>query len=100
MNNRYIEQSPANVIWRNLSLNQYERNVRQAISWAATLGLILLWATPGKFRLKPNVQCIIDLSHKQSHSLALYPILRLSRKSITGWDGSMVTALVKRCFKV
>lgn len=50
MNNRYIEQSPANVIWRNLSLNQYERNVRQAISWAATLGLILLWATPGKSR--------------------------------------------------
>ncbi|OXG22073.1 hypothetical protein C366_00971 [Cryptococcus neoformans Tu401-1] len=49
MNNRYIEQSPANVIWRNLSLNQYERNVRQAISWAATLGLILLWATPVAF---------------------------------------------------
>ncbi|XAO24182.1 hypothetical protein I312_102972 [Cryptococcus bacillisporus CA1280] len=49
MNNRYIEQSPANVIWRNLSLNQYERNVRLAISWAATLGLILLWATPVAF---------------------------------------------------
>lgn len=60
MNNRYIEQSPANVIWRNLSLNQYERNVRQAISWAATFGLILLWATPGKFRQKSCGQCIID----------------------------------------
>ena len=47
MNKRYIEQSPTNVIWRNLSLNPYEKNVRQALSYSMTIGLILLWAFPG-----------------------------------------------------
>nr|XP_019042928.1 hypothetical protein I302_08637 [Kwoniella bestiolae CBS 10118]OCF21858.1 hypothetical protein I302_08637 [Kwoniella bestiolae CBS 10118] len=46
---RYTEQSPANVIWRNLSLNPYEHKVRQALSWAATVGLIIAWATPVAF---------------------------------------------------
>ncbi|WVQ78133.1 hypothetical protein IAT38_000214 [Cryptococcus sp. DSM 104549] len=49
MNARYTEQSPQNVIWRNLSMNQYEKNVRTALSWAATIGLIILWATPVAF---------------------------------------------------
>ncbi|WWD10359.1 hypothetical protein V865_008494 [Kwoniella europaea PYCC6329] len=46
---RYTEQSPANVIWRNLSLNPYEHKVRQALSWAATVGMIIAWATPVAF---------------------------------------------------
>ncbi|KAK8869970.1 hypothetical protein IAR55_000540 [Kwoniella newhampshirensis] len=46
---RYTEQSPDNVIWRNLGLNPYEQKVRQAISYAATVGLIVLWATPVAF---------------------------------------------------
>ncbi|ORY32218.1 hypothetical protein BCR39DRAFT_523325 [Naematelia encephala] len=49
MNNRYIEMAPANVIWRNLSLNPYEMKVRQALSYAATVGLILLWTFPVAF---------------------------------------------------
>ncbi|WVN85988.1 uncharacterized protein L203_101146 [Cryptococcus depauperatus CBS 7841] len=49
MNARFTEQSPSNIIWRNLSLNQYERNVRQAISWAATGGLIFAWTFPVAF---------------------------------------------------
>lgn len=47
MNNRYIEMAPQNVIWKNLSLNAYEQNVRRAISYAATFGLIILWVFPG-----------------------------------------------------
>ncbi|ODO06502.1 hypothetical protein L198_01735 [Cryptococcus wingfieldii CBS 7118] len=49
MNARYTEQSPPNVIWSNLSLNQYERNVRQAISWACTGGMIFAWTFPVAF---------------------------------------------------
>ncbi|KLT42385.1 DUF221-domain-containing protein [Cutaneotrichosporon oleaginosum] len=44
MNYRYIEQSPENVIWGNMRLNAYEINVRRAISYAITGGLIFAWA--------------------------------------------------------
>jgi hypothetical protein len=44
---KYVEVSPDDIIWDNLAMNPYERRVRIAISWAATLGLILLWAVPG-----------------------------------------------------
>lgn len=44
MNYRFIEQSPENVIWRNMSLNAYEVNLRTAISYAITGGLIFGWA--------------------------------------------------------
>ena len=48
MNHRYIEQSPSNVIWRNLSINPYEQNVRQAASFAITVGMIIGWTFPGE----------------------------------------------------
>ncbi|WVN89028.1 uncharacterized protein L203_104244 [Cryptococcus depauperatus CBS 7841] len=64
MSARYIEQSPDNVIWRNLSMNQYERNIRQALSWGATFGLILLWATPVAFiGVLSNVKTLTDKYH-------------------------------------
>ena len=53
MSGRYVEQSPSNVIWRNLSLNPYELVIRRAISYAATGGLILAWTFPG---LSPSAQ--------------------------------------------
>jgi len=43
---KYIEVAPEDVIWDNLVMNPYERRVRLALSWAATVGLILLWAIP------------------------------------------------------
>jgi hypothetical protein len=49
MAERYIEQSPQNVIWRNLSLNPYEALIRQAASYAITGGLIVLWTFPVAF---------------------------------------------------
>ncbi|RXK37761.1 hypothetical protein M231_05010 [Tremella mesenterica] len=49
MHRHYIEMSPSNVIWRNMALNPYEQNVRQALSYAATAGLILLWGFPVTF---------------------------------------------------
>ncbi|WWC69648.1 uncharacterized protein I206_103591 [Kwoniella pini CBS 10737] len=58
---RYTEQSPANVIWRNLSLNPYEQKVRQALSWAATVGLIIAWATPVAFvGVLSNIKTLTD----------------------------------------
>jgi hypothetical protein len=47
MAERYIEQSPENVVWRNLSLNAYEASIRRAASIAITVGLIILWTFPG-----------------------------------------------------
>lgn len=48
---KYIEVAPDDVIWDNLVLNPYERRVRLALSWAATIGLIILWAIPGSSQL-------------------------------------------------
>lgn len=44
MNYNFIEQSPQNVIWNNMSLNAYEVNLRRAISYGITAGLIFAWA--------------------------------------------------------
>jgi hypothetical protein len=49
MAERYIEQAPQNVIWRNLSLNPYESKIRMAASYAITAGMILVWAIPVSF---------------------------------------------------
>lgn len=49
MSQKYTEVAPADVIWGNLNLNPYEAKIRFAISWAATLALILLWAFPVAF---------------------------------------------------
>jgi hypothetical protein len=49
MSSRYIEVAPSDVIHSNLNLNPYEQKIRLAISYAATAGLILLWAFPVAF---------------------------------------------------
>ena len=49
MNARYLDVAPPDVIWSNLSINPYQARVRYWISWAATLGLIILWAFPVAF---------------------------------------------------
>lgn len=49
MTGRYIEVAPSDVIHANLNLNPYEQKIRLAISYAATAGLILLWAFPVAF---------------------------------------------------
>ncbi|GJE85442.1 DUF221-domain-containing protein [Phanerochaete sordida] len=46
---RQLGVAPEDVIWANLNLNPYEARVRVAISWAITLGLIILWAFPVAF---------------------------------------------------
>jgi hypothetical protein len=48
---KYVEVAPEDVIWDNLVLNPYERRVRSALSWLATIGLIILWAIPGQSHL-------------------------------------------------
>lgn len=64
MSGRYIEQSPENVIWRNLSLNAYEANVRKALSWAATGGLLIAWAFPVAFiGALSNIKTLTDQFH-------------------------------------
>ncbi|KAH8987893.1 DUF221-domain-containing protein [Lactarius akahatsu] len=46
---KYVEVAPDDVIWDNLVLNPYERRVRLALSWSATIGLIIVWAIPVAF---------------------------------------------------
>jgi hypothetical protein len=48
---KYVEVAPEDVIWDNLVLNPYERRVRSALSWLASIGLIILWAIPGQSHL-------------------------------------------------
>jgi hypothetical protein len=45
---KYIEVAPEDVIWENLAMNNYDRRLRSALSWSATIGLILLWSIPGQ----------------------------------------------------
>jgi calcium permeable stress-gated cation channel len=48
---KYIEVAPGDVIWDNLVMNPYERRIRLVLSWAATIGLIIVWAIPGSSHL-------------------------------------------------
>jgi calcium permeable stress-gated cation channel len=54
MTGRYAEVAPEDVIWANLGLNAYEAKVRMLISYAATAGLIILWALPGEPPIVPS----------------------------------------------
>ncbi|KZV65766.1 DUF221-domain-containing protein [Peniophora sp. CONT] len=47
--NKSLEVTPEDIIWDNLGMNPYERKVRMALSWAATLGLIICWSIPVAF---------------------------------------------------
>lgn len=49
MSERYTEMSPEDVIWSNLGMNPYERKIRVVISWALTIGLIVVWTFPVAF---------------------------------------------------
>lgn len=49
MAERYIEQAPQNVVWKNLSLNPYEARFRMAASYAITAGMIVVWTFPVAF---------------------------------------------------
>ena len=51
---KYVEVAPEDVIWDNLVINPYERRVRLALSWTATIGLIIVWAIPGQSHLIPT----------------------------------------------
>lgn len=54
MSEAYIEQSPQNVIWSNLNLSAYDKNIRKAGSIALTFGLLLAWVFPGELTCKRN----------------------------------------------
>ena len=51
---KYIEVAPEDVIWDNLAMNNYDRRVRSLLSWAATIGIIILWAIPGQLHHTQN----------------------------------------------
>lgn len=49
MNRRFIEQSPSNVIWRNMSLNEYKINIMTIVSWLVFVGVIIAWSPISTF---------------------------------------------------
>ncbi|KAL8284084.1 hypothetical protein RQP46_005197 [Phenoliferia psychrophenolica] len=46
MAERFVEVEQQDVIWSNLTINPYQAKIRYALSWALTLGLIILWSFP------------------------------------------------------
>lgn len=48
MSQKQVGVVPEDVVWSNLNMNPYEARVRTALSWAATIGLIILWSFPGE----------------------------------------------------
>lgn len=57
---KYVEVASEDVIWDNLVMNPYERRVRSALSWAASIGLVILWAIPGQSHVNLTWPCLID----------------------------------------
>jgi hypothetical protein len=49
MAERYTEVASADVIWPNLDINPFQQRVRLVGSWAATIGLLVLWTFPVAF---------------------------------------------------
>ncbi|GAA5911541.1 uncharacterized protein JCM6883_005788 [Sporobolomyces salmoneus] len=49
MSARYLEVDQEDVVWDNLKITPYEARGRYIASWAATLGLIILWSFPVAF---------------------------------------------------
>ncbi|GAA5918190.1 hypothetical protein JCM1841_005294 [Sporobolomyces salmonicolor] len=49
MSTRYLEVAQEDVIWGNLNINPYQARGRYVLSWAATVGLIILWSFPVAF---------------------------------------------------
>jgi hypothetical protein len=47
MAEKYTEVASEDVIWENLGIDPYEARIRRAISYAATVALIIVWAIPG-----------------------------------------------------
>ncbi|WWC62853.1 uncharacterized protein I303_105451 [Kwoniella dejecticola CBS 10117] len=44
-----VEVVPEDIEWSNISMNPYQRKIRKVISWALTIGLIIVWAIPVAF---------------------------------------------------
>ncbi len=44
-----VEVIPEDVEWSNIKLSPHERHIRTIISWALTIGLIIVWAIPVAF---------------------------------------------------
>lgn len=49
MYNRWMEVNPKDIIWSNLDDGALEMKSRYALSWVATIGLIIIWAFPVGF---------------------------------------------------
>jgi hypothetical protein len=63
MSARYIEVDQEDVIWDNVGLNPYQSKIRYILSWAMTLGLILLWAIPVAFvGTVSNITSLVQLA--------------------------------------
>ncbi|KAE9399448.1 DUF221-domain-containing protein [Gymnopus androsaceus JB14] len=46
MNDKFIETHPADIVWHNLDDDALETRSKVALSWVATIGLIILWSFP------------------------------------------------------
>ena len=45
---KYVEATPEDVIWKNLTLNPYRRRLQVVLSWTVGIVLTIVWMFPGK----------------------------------------------------
>lgn len=62
-----IEMYPDDIIWNNVGISGAQRKARAAVSWALTIGLIIIWAIPVAF---VGMVSNIDAMCKQASWLA------------------------------
>jgi calcium permeable stress-gated cation channel len=49
MYGKWLEADPKDIVWANLDHDVAEMRSRFAISWTATIGLVIIWAFPVAF---------------------------------------------------
>ncbi|KAG8922564.1 hypothetical protein FRC02_011782 [Tulasnella sp. 418] len=64
MYEKWTDVAPEDVVWSNIDDGAYETRARYVISWAATIGLIVLWSFPVAFvGLLSNVDSLCSEVH-------------------------------------
>lgn len=45
----HVEVVPDDIVWTNVAMNPYQRKIGAVVSWALTIGLIIVWTIPVAF---------------------------------------------------
>ena len=76
---KYVEATPEDVIWKNLTLDPYRRRFRVVLSWTGGILFIMIWTFPGKPRLNlaqptSRAKTYISVVYHDGHTYPVQPV--------------------------